>query len=58
MLGDAKVDEQGNVCEIKDDNVIYPDKDGEDREINVNLLLLLSQLFSKVCAFCTGHVSA
>ncbi|VVA95791.1 unnamed protein product [Arabis nemorensis] len=34
MLGDAKVDEDGNVYDAKDGNVIYFDKDGEDREIN------------------------
>lgn len=36
MLGDAKVDEHGNVFDTKDSNVMYLDKDGEDREINVN----------------------
>lgn len=35
MLGDAKVDEDGNVYDTKDSNVMYLDKDGEDREINV-----------------------
>lgn len=36
MLGDAKVDEDGNVYDAKDGNVVYFDKDGEDREINVS----------------------
>ncbi|KAF5728257.1 anaphase-promoting complex subunit 6 [Tripterygium wilfordii] len=36
MLGDAKVDEDGNVYDTKDCNVIYMDKDGEDREINIS----------------------
>lgn len=40
MLGDAKVDEHGNVYDTKDCNVMYLDKDGEDREINVRLLVL------------------
>ncbi|KAL8141301.1 hypothetical protein V2J09_007322 [Rumex salicifolius] len=35
MLGDAKVDEHGNVSDLKDRYVMYPDKDGEDREINI-----------------------
>ncbi|KAF9618174.1 hypothetical protein IFM89_000643 [Coptis chinensis] len=34
MLGDAKVDEYGNVIGLKNSNVMYLDKDGEDREIN------------------------
>lgn len=36
MLGEAKVDEQGNVSDTKDSNVMYLDKDSEDREINVS----------------------
>ncbi|KAK4804568.1 hypothetical protein SAY86_004385 [Trapa natans] len=36
MLGDPKVDEQRNAYETKDDNFLYPDKDGEDREINIS----------------------
>ncbi|XP_052179246.1 anaphase-promoting complex subunit 6 [Diospyros lotus] len=36
MLGDAKVDEHGNVHDTKDSNVVYLDKDGEDREINIS----------------------
>ncbi|KAK9286485.1 hypothetical protein L1049_014883 [Liquidambar formosana] len=36
MLGDAKVDEHGNVYDTKDCNVMYLDKDGEDREINIS----------------------
>lgn len=35
MLGDAKVDEHGNVYDTKDCNAMYLDKEGEDREINV-----------------------
>ncbi|KAI3902420.1 hypothetical protein MKW92_046747, partial [Papaver armeniacum] len=34
MLGDAKVDEKGNVLDVKDFNVMYMDKGGGDREIN------------------------
>ncbi|KAI4333556.1 hypothetical protein L6164_018344 [Bauhinia variegata] len=36
MLGEAKVDEDGNVSDTKDPNVMYLDKDGEDREINIS----------------------
>ncbi|XP_057958484.1 anaphase-promoting complex subunit 6 isoform X2 [Malania oleifera] len=36
MLGDAKVDEHGNVNDTKDSNVMYLDKDGEDREISIS----------------------
>lgn len=36
MLGDAKVDEDGNVYDTKDSNAMYLDKDGEDREINIS----------------------
>ncbi|KAJ6333071.1 hypothetical protein OIU77_009018 [Salix suchowensis] len=36
MLGDAKVDEHGNVYDTKDCNVMYLDKDSEDREINIS----------------------
>ncbi|KAH9723168.1 Anaphase-promoting complex subunit 6 [Citrus sinensis] len=36
MLGDAKADEDGNVYDTKDSNVMYLDKDGEDREINIS----------------------
>jgi len=36
MLGDAKVDEHGDVYDTKDCNVMYLDKDSEDREINVS----------------------
>lgn len=39
MLGDAKVDEHGNVNITKDCSVMYLDKDGEDREINVIFFL-------------------
>ncbi|KAG8364851.1 hypothetical protein BUALT_Bualt18G0041500 [Buddleja alternifolia] len=35
MLGDAKVDEHGNITDTKDYNSMYLDKDGEDREINI-----------------------
>lgn len=38
MLGDAKVDEHGNISHTKDCNLMYLDKDGEDREINVSFL--------------------
>lgn len=40
MLGDGKVDEQGNVYDTKDCNVMYLDKEGEDREISVSFLFL------------------
>lgn len=36
MLGEAKVDDDGNISDTKDSNVMYLDKDGEDREINVS----------------------
>jgi len=36
MLGDAKVDEHGN---IHDCSAMYLDKDGEDHEINVSFSL-------------------
>ncbi|KAF7836638.1 anaphase-promoting complex subunit 6 [Senna tora] len=36
MLGEAKVDEHGNVSDTKDSNIMYLDKDGEDREINIS----------------------
>ncbi|KAJ6301629.1 hypothetical protein OIU77_015855 [Salix suchowensis] len=36
MLGDAKVDEHGNVYDTEDCNVVYLDKDSEDREINIS----------------------
>ncbi|KAL3733899.1 hypothetical protein ACJRO7_023277 [Eucalyptus globulus] len=36
MLGDAKVDEHGNVYDTKETNAMYLDKDGEDREINIS----------------------
>ncbi|GAB4849379.1 Cell division cycle protein 16 [Ancistrocladus abbreviatus] len=36
MLGDAKVDEEGNFSDSKGGNLMYLDKDGEDREINIS----------------------
>ncbi|KAK7342791.1 hypothetical protein VNO80_25747 [Phaseolus coccineus] len=36
MLGEAKVDDEGNVYDTKDSNVMYLDKDCEDREINIS----------------------
>ena len=41
MLGDAKVDEHGDVYDTKDCNVMYLDKDSEDREINVSFFFLM-----------------
>jgi len=41
MLGEAKVDDEGNVYDTKDSNVMYLDKDCEDREINVSSIFLL-----------------
>ncbi|KAI5662364.1 hypothetical protein M9H77_21687 [Catharanthus roseus] len=35
MLGDAQVDEHGNITDKRDYNIMYLDKDGEDREINI-----------------------
>ncbi|KAL8510074.1 hypothetical protein ACS0TY_017052 [Phlomoides rotata] len=35
MLGDANVDEHGNLTDSKDYNSMYLDKDCEDREINI-----------------------
>ncbi|KAF9617289.1 hypothetical protein IFM89_035233 [Coptis chinensis] len=46
MLGDAKVDEYGNAIGLKDSNVMYLDKDGEDREINVRAFFILSLEFT------------
>ena len=40
MLGDAKVDDHGNVNISKDCSGMYLDKDGEDREINVKFIPL------------------
>lgn len=54
MLGDAKVDEDGNVYDAKDGNLIYFDKDGEDREINVSFYLTL---FSAQLLENEGYVS-
>ncbi|KAK7257149.1 hypothetical protein RIF29_30915 [Crotalaria pallida] len=36
MLGEAQVDDNGNVSDTKDSNVMYLDKDSEDREINIS----------------------
>lgn len=36
MLGDAKVDEHGNITDTRECNSMYLDRDGEDREINVS----------------------
>lgn len=41
MLGDAKVDEDGNVHAQKDNSSMYLDKDGEDHEINVSCYFIL-----------------
>ncbi|XP_075075983.1 anaphase-promoting complex subunit 6 isoform X3 [Nicotiana tabacum] len=35
MLGDAKVDEHGNITDTRECNSMYLDRDGEDREINI-----------------------
>lgn len=35
ILGDAKIDEHGNVVDQDDGSDIYFDKDAEDHEINV-----------------------
>lgn len=42
MLGDEKLDEHGNVYDIKDNSAMYLDKDGEDREINVKYLIFIA----------------
>lgn len=36
MLGDAEVDEHGNVSDFKDVNIMYLDKEGQDHEINIS----------------------
>uniref|UniRef100_A0A803MYY0 Anaphase-promoting complex subunit 6 n=1 Tax=Chenopodium quinoa TaxID=63459 RepID=A0A803MYY0_CHEQI len=36
MLGDAKLDEHGNVSDTKDRSVMYLDKDAQDHEINIS----------------------
>lgn len=48
MLGEAKVDEHGNVYDTKDCNAMYLDKEGEDREINVNTSFFFSIFFFHV----------
>jgi anaphase-promoting complex subunit 6 len=35
ILGDANVDEHGNLYDTNDSNLMYLDKGGEDHEINV-----------------------
>ena len=47
MLGDAKVDEHGNVLDNKDHSGMYLDKDSEDREINVLLSYNISTYFKR-----------
>lgn len=39
ILGDANVDEHGNVYDRNDSNLMYLDKGGEDHEINVRFSL-------------------
>ena len=51
MLGDAKVDEHGNVYDTKDCNVMYLDKDSEDREINVSFFFLMLSLTGNSFSF-------
>ncbi|KAF6160032.1 hypothetical protein GIB67_033116 [Kingdonia uniflora] len=36
MLGEAKIDEHGNILNLKDCHVMDLDKDGEDHEINIS----------------------
>ncbi|MQL90434.1 hypothetical protein Taro_023030 [Colocasia esculenta] len=36
MLGEAKVDEHGNIDGLKDCSAMYLEKSGEDHEINVS----------------------
>jgi hypothetical protein len=40
-----KVDEHGNMYNTKDCNAMYLDKEGEDREINVNTVKFFSYIF-------------
>ncbi|KAI4387990.1 hypothetical protein MLD38_000369 [Melastoma candidum] len=47
MLGDAKVDDHGNVYDPKDSSVMYFDRDGEDSEINISSAICL--LRGKAC---------
>lgn len=58
MLGEAKVDENGHVSDIKDCNATYLDKDGEDREINVSFLHFIvfdSELKSYIHSYIHVH---
>jgi hypothetical protein len=52
MLGEAKVDEHGNVYDTKDCNAMYLDKEGEDREINVNTSFFFSYFFFFMLVLC------
>lgn len=45
MLGDAKVDEHGNVHAAQDSSMMYLDKEGEDHEINVSSLCRFAMYF-------------
>lgn len=45
MLGDAKVDEHGNVYETKDCNIIFLDEYGEDGGISVSLFEFFALLY-------------
>lgn len=45
MLGDAKVDEYGNVSDANECNAAYLGKDGEDCEINVRHFDFLSGFY-------------
>jgi hypothetical protein len=47
-----KVDEHKNVYDTKDCNAMYLDKEGEDREINVNIVKFFSYIFFFMLALC------
>lgn len=51
MLGDAKVDEHGNITDTREFNSMYLDKDGEDREINVSFSIIpyLVGISGRIC---------
>jgi hypothetical protein len=45
MLGEAKVDEDGNVIPQKDSNMMNLDKESDDHEINVRRIFFLFLCF-------------
>ncbi|CAL1392706.1 unnamed protein product [Linum trigynum] len=54
MLGSAKVDEDGNVYDMKGPSAMYFNKDGEDREISASSIHPLSFIWFTFDGFCTS----